>query len=137
MGRHYLIYLENNEIAKNPFSYSLITNGDEASLVVTNGFGDKAFYGNAQLGTQHRNESRFAVYPNPVKDILNFSNVEQDDVVKFTVINVIGKELLVGNDINWTSKSIYIGELANGIYFVRVNFKNGQVVNKRIIKTEF
>ena len=59
----------------------------------------------------------FSVYPNPVSDILYVSNGEK---VNVTIMNVVGSVVKRGENVS----SIKVSDLANGVYFVRINNKD-------------
>jgi hypothetical protein len=72
--------------------------------------------------------SMISLFPNPVSgDIVTVvSGVEVQNVY---VYNALGKEV-----INSVSPVLNVGELNNGIYYVRVLFSNGQYITKPLFK---
>ncbi|MBI9066798.1 MAG: T9SS type A sorting domain-containing protein [Salinivirgaceae bacterium] len=69
------------------------------------------------------------VYPNPVKDMLYFANME--NVVKVAVYNMFGQEIYAINDI---IQSISVSALESGVYFIKINDINGVEYLSRFIK---
>jgi hypothetical protein len=64
------------------------------------------------LSSQGFNKNTFVMYPNPAKDIVNFS-----ETVTVELFDVTGKKVLHANQVN----SIQLPALAKGIYMVKVN----------------
>jgi hypothetical protein len=64
-----------------------------------------------------------AAYPNPVKDVLNFSlNDGIGSAMKVSVLNMAGSEILSQNfDNNGSVMNINVSELNNGMYILRLN----------------
>lgn len=67
------------------------------------------------------------VYPNPTKDIVNVNAPAQINNIE--VYNIAGQKLSVYNVNNMTAQ-IDVTELANGIYFLKINTENGMVTKK-------
>jgi hypothetical protein len=133
--RHYSIYLEDdNDTAKNPFSYALTTVGDDSTLIVANVDGDQAIYGNTQLTKKTFEQLEFAIFPNPVQHVLNFSDLKQSETASLKVYDVFGKEVLSESAVNWSNSSIDVGTLSNGIYMIRVQLKDGALLNQKFVK---
>jgi len=70
------------------------------------------------------------VYPTIAKS--NISITSSNEINSVTIINNIGNIVLSINEPN--SNKIDVSSLANGIYFVSVNTKNGSTITKKIIK---
>lgn len=73
------------------------------------------------LGTEDFSAKKVAVYPNPVKDVLNVSATENIDSV--SVFNLFGQNLLNKN-INNTQGTIDMSGFATGTYIVNVQSEN-------------
>ena len=82
------------------------------------------------LRTEDFSTKKIAVYPNPVKDILNVSAVENIDSV--SVFNLFGQNLLNKN-INATEGIVDMSGLATGTYIVNVQSENN-VKTIKIVK---
>ena len=80
--------------------------------------------------------SDISIYPNPTKENLtiNLNSIVADEHYSITIINALGKS--VYEDKNLTSKTheISVRELANGIYFIKIETDN-QILNQKFIKT--
>lgn len=72
------------------------------------------------------NSSSFSVYPNPATDVLN---IEGENINNVEIINLVGQVVA-----NTNSSTVNVANLANGAYFVRVNFNNGDVAAQKFIK---
>lgn len=71
--------------------------------------------------------AKIDIYPNPVRDILNFSEV----ITSLKITEPSGK-LVTEMFVNGTS--IDIGKLRKGAYFVTFSNRNGESVTKKIVK---
>jgi len=69
------------------------------------------------LNSDSFNNAAFKVYPNPVKDILNFEY--DSDITSIRIINLLGQEVMVRNN-NGTSAQMDISQLPAGTYIVNV-----------------
>lgn len=100
----------------NPKGYGAI---DDVSLVYT-----------AALSTIDVKKSSIAVYPNPVKNILNLSNNEPIQTIE--VFNSLGQSVLT-KKLNTTEGSVDVSSLSTGNYFVEIKTQS-TVENIKIIK---
>jgi len=73
----------------------------------------------------HKKELIF--YPNPVKEILNFS----DEVFNITITDMSGKIVKQFSD---PGKSVNVTNLAKGNYIITANAKSGKVIIRKFIK---
>ena len=78
------------------------------------------------------------VYPNPTDEELNIAfNVANDETIQLTVQDVSGKQLL-SNTIKALSGSNHVlvdtKDLANGMYFIRLNSGNSSRVVQFVVK---
>lgn len=97
---------------------------DSATLAFTNPFtGTISLSTNA---TENLNKD-IILYPNPVKDILHFS--EEISTVKITDLS--GKAV---KQITTSGKSLDVSKLPKGVYFITLITKTGKVISKRFIK---
>ncbi len=82
------------------------------------------------LGTEDFNAKKIAVYPNPVKDVLNLSAVENIDSV--TIYNLFGQQL-ANKTINATEAKFDMSSFATGTYIVNV-VSNNNVKTIKVVK---
>lgn len=78
------------------------------------------------LTSIEENSNSFSVYPNPANDVLNING---ENINTIEIINLVGQVVATTN-----STSVNVANLANGAYFVRVNFNNGEVAAQKFIK---
>lgn len=86
------------------------------------------------VGTAGLTESEMAhikVYPNPMKDALNFTFESIPSQVKF--ISITGQEVGVISPSGKTAK-LNVSEWAQGVYFAQFEFEDGSTVTKKLIK---
>ena len=69
----------------------------------------------------------FKLYPNPVGDVLNISNLE--DVNRIEILDVSGR-LVLSRDVETNRVSINTSELTNGMYIVSYHTSNGIQTSK-------
>lgn len=82
------------------------------------------------MSTEDFVNNRIKVYPNPVKIILNFENI--DDVESIAVYDVFGKELRLYNNFSLRFNSIDFSNFQSGIYFVQVKISSKTEIFKII-----
>ena len=61
--------------------------------------------------------NNFIVYPNPVNDILFLTNTDNNINEEVTITDVSGKII---KSFKLKSKTVYVGNLANGVYFINL-----------------
>ncbi|MFL9844883.1 peptide-N-glycosidase F-related protein [Flavobacterium rhizosphaerae] len=71
----------------------------------------------------------FAVYPNPVNDIATINTGNNITAKSFTVLNTLGQSVM-----NGTGNNINMGQLQNGVYIIKAEFDNGQVLTQKVVK---
>ena len=79
------------------------------------------------LSTNEIEKSPITIYPNPVKDILNFS--EEISIIR--IVDISGK---IVKQISTSERSINLSKLAKGTYILSANSKTGETINKKFIK---
>ncbi len=76
--------------------------------------------------------TNITVYPNPVKDIINFSS--NNKINSIEIFDITGKTVIVKNKIDKNITQINVSNLDNGIYFYKIIDVNGNIKTKKIIK---
>jgi hypothetical protein len=132
MGQHYSIYYDAGIIAKNPFNYTIESDGDNYMLTIENGEGDIAVYGNVPLSQPEFSQLQVTLYPNPVKDVLHINSTEI--ISEVSVYNIQGKVIKTVSEINSNTSEINLSSLQNGVYFVTILSENGDKLSKKIVK---
>lgn len=82
---------------------------------------------NCLLSVSDINKKKITIFPNPVKDILNFS----EEVSNIKITDLSGK---IVKQIPNSEKSINISKLKKGTYIITVTSKSGDLINKKFIK---
>lgn len=78
------------------------------------------------------NNKSVAIYPNPATDVLNIYTDNKLKVNQISVYNLIGKEMITQDrSSNQEVTTLNISEFAQGIYIIRFNDENGNVVATR------
>ena len=75
------------------------------------------------------------VYPNPTQNVLNIEANEDQHITKIEILNLQGVLLktFITEDC-YTSNTLNINDLTNGIYITKVTFDNGKQATKRFFK---
>lgn len=116
------------------FAFLVYQNGDENIIYDTTStiktYNDCVF---SEIPTataiNNYTSSSIAIYPNPANDVLHVSGM-QDAIEKLTVIDVAGKKA----ELNLNNNQVNISQFQNGIYFVSLQMKNGDMVLRKFVK---
>ncbi|MBF6607650.1 MAG: T9SS type A sorting domain-containing protein [Flavobacterium sp.] len=84
----------------------------------------------ASLSTNTFDASSFAVYPNPVKDVLNLSYTSE--ITSVTIFNLLGQQVSAKN-LNATSGQVDMSTLPSGAYILKVS-SGDQIKSVKVIK---
>ncbi|MBR5081007.1 MAG: T9SS type A sorting domain-containing protein [Bacteroidales bacterium] len=76
----------------------------------------------------HENGKAMKIYPNPAKETLH---IEGTDILQVELFNIVGQKVL---SINEGFESIKLDQLPNGLYFVRLQSKQGEQNLKILIE---
>jgi len=79
-------------------------------------------------------KEKISFYPNPAKNFINISNLENIEIANIGIYNILGK--LIEN-VDLKKESIDISGLANGVYLLKILDKSGQKETFKIIKSPF
>ena len=81
--------------------------------------------------TVHESSSQkpLEVYPNPVADVLHLRNLSGEKV-EYRIFNMLGQEVVSG----FTSGTISVSALDEGLYFLQVNGENCRKTAKLIVE---
>lgn len=79
-----------------------------------------------QMSTSEINSNQISIYPNPVKDILNFS----EELKNIEIHSLAGQKVAQEK----SGSSIQVNQLSSGTYVLTAETKNGQNVNLKFIK---
>jgi hypothetical protein len=132
MVKHYSIYhIVGQDIAKNPFNYTIDSDGDNYMLTIENGEGDIAVYGSVPLSQPEFSQPQLTLYPNPVTDVLHINSTEIINEV--SVFDIHGK-VVKSIDVNSQSIEINVTHLPAGMYFVKTQTLENHVITQRFLK---
>ena len=131
MMNHYTVYALNNGSGtpKNPFIYTLETDGENYTLTIENIDGDYAVYSDQKLSTHEFENNAASVYPNPVSETLHI--VGNKDVIRASIYSITGQKTTILNSI---VKEIDVRLLQNGLYFLELEASDGSNQVVRFVK---
>lgn len=84
---------------------------------------------NLVVGVEDYNSATVRMYPNPT---INIVNIETDKPALLTISNILGQKVLEMNNINGLTQ-INTSKFNKGIYFVSLQFENGEVSSQKLI----
>jgi hypothetical protein len=84
------------------------------------------------LGTNDFLSSNFSVFPNPVKNVINFSN-NTNAVVSLVEMTDLNGRVIKSQKVNATEGQISVSDLATGMYMMKITTDQGVAV-KKIVK---
>jgi hypothetical protein len=106
-------------------------NGDPFEVSYLNPEGGE--YRSATLNTEDFESSLIQVFPNPVTDVLNISNL--NEVVVGAVYDISGRLIKGDIKLNTNNSTIDLSQVSSGIYFLQLTSqKNNAPTVRRIIK---
>ncbi len=108
----------------NTFTYSIeaVYTDENAELTFS-----KFFSGTTNV-SETTNES-FSVYPNPASSSINIAGIKD---TKIDILNILGEVILTDNIVSGEIK-LDISHLENGIYLIKIQSENGELVEKLIV----
>ena len=83
------------------------------------------------LGTNDFLSSKFSVYPNPATNVINISN--EDAVISSVDMTDMNGRVIKSTKFNATQAEVSIGDLATGIYMMKITTDQG-VATKKVVK---
>jgi len=111
-----------------PVVYS---NDNSSEQWATDGYGDLVFnFICADLAVSDANDAKFSYYPNPVKEVLNLSSVEQ--IKHVSIYNLSGEKVMEKHTIK--NGQIQMSNLPAGVYVIKASLKNGKTETFKIVK---
>ncbi|MBA3987412.1 MAG: T9SS type A sorting domain-containing protein [Flavobacteriales bacterium] len=126
------IYLEDFEIAKNPFTYDITIVNSYSQLTIENADGDRAVYNSVLLSTNTFTQENFTISPNPAKEVLDITT-RFSEAFTGRVYDMTGK-LLQSQVFDVTQNQMDVEKLKPGVYFVFFESKTGERVSKKFVK---
>lgn len=103
---------------------TLVGNSQNFSLIVS-GI-------NQNLSNEDFNSNNLfiSIYPNPARDILNFTTTDNTSINNVSILDISGKVVLNSN--NFNNNSVDISKLQSGVYFVKFSSDDKSIVKKFI-----
>lgn len=71
----------------------------------------------------------FTIYPNPSHDFMHISSIEQ--ITALSILDIAGKEIYYYDD---NTSKVDLSQLTQGIYLLKINFRDGTSAMEKIIK---
>lgn len=127
---HFSVFFSQQHIGKNPFSYTLVNDGENLMLIIENSLGDQAIYNNVLLESPDFETSGFTIYPNPATNIITIENKSHNPIKSIIIYDVLGRLVLEENN---PSNQLDISKLYNGLLFLTIETDKGVFI-KKIIK---
>jgi hypothetical protein len=72
------------------------------------------------------------MYPVPATNVLNIANLDGANSIDF--VNSLGQSVLTVSSINASSVAVNVSNLTSGVYMVRINMNNGDVVTGKMVR---
>jgi hypothetical protein len=82
------------------------------------------------LAVEENSKDLFAIYPNPVSEVLNIVGLYQSGTVNFKLFSIDGKQIKSGTIDN---SQLNVSDLSRGLYLLQLE-SDGKVVTEKIIK---
>jgi hypothetical protein len=82
------------------------------------------------LAVEENSKDLFAIYPNPVSEVLNIVGLYQSGTVHFKLFSIDGKQIKSGTIDN---SQLNVSDLSRGLYLLQLE-SDGKVVTEKIIK---
>ena len=79
------------------------------------------------MATQELQNTKIIIYPNPVKDVLHFS----EEVSNVKITDVSGRMV---KEISASGKSVDVSGMPKGVYVITATSKSGKVISEKFIK---
>ena len=79
---------------------------------------------------EENSKDLFAIYPNPVSEVINIVGLYQSGTVNFKLFSIDGKQIKLGTIDN---SQLNVSDLSRGLYLLQLE-SDGKVVTEKIIK---
>ncbi len=109
--------------------FSVVTD----SCTARESFFDPSTFVKISTGIEERNlADEISVFPNPAKDFISIQSEIMNELSSIQLLNSVGQ--IVKDDFDSSSNKQYQIDVPNGIYYLRLQFRDGTVGTKKIIK---
>ncbi len=109
------------------FTYEIINDGQNRTLIITNPENNNAVFGDDLLSIVDINQSTFYVYPNPVKGFLNIESTTSAEITSINIYDVLGRLVLEENN---PTNQIDISTIDSGMLLLQIETKHSVTVKK-------
>lgn len=82
-------------------------------------------------------DSKISIYPNPANDEINIKVSNDSKIKKMELFSLISSKVIEITDFNnepEASQKIDISRFSKGVYFLKTEFTNGNIITKKILK---
>jgi hypothetical protein len=121
----YKIKLKSNLVLGDSFSNTAAIYFDFNAPIIT----EPATTNIVQLNDQEFVKNSIRLYPNPVRDILNISQANNEDIKSVRVYNLLGQQLEY-IQMQSSQESINVSQLKTGNYILKLETENGILTQK-------
>ena len=83
------------------------------------------------VGLTENFEVDFTISPNPTKDFVNLNVENPSQIQRINLYSIKGKLIFSKNK---SVNRVSLGNEPNGVYFIQVDFRNGERLSKKIVK---
>jgi hypothetical protein len=90
MLNHFAVFYNEGGTSKNPFNHNIEDQEGYLQLIVINGNGDMAIYGDEYLGLTEKKLVNFTIHPNPTDDIIYITSTNSK-ILSASIYTVAGK----------------------------------------------
>lgn len=126
-----IYWIENIE---GTFLYTIVENGANKTLTITNSSGDEAIYGNMLLTTEDHFTPSFTIYPNPTGKKVFIQKGYNTTINNLKILDINGRLIYSFSQFISEVPAINVQSLKNGIYFITIEDEQSRVITKRFIK---
>lgn len=124
---HFNFYLEDTDTT---YNYSISnTQNNEMELILTNEFGNQAYYTSPLLNTNSNINSQISIYPTISSDFIKINYVKP--IFSLAVFNLSGQKVLKQFT---NTKNIDVSMLPDGMYFLQIVNEEGSITKKFVKK---
>ncbi|WP_158276184.1 T9SS type A sorting domain-containing protein [Brumimicrobium oceani] len=88
------------------------------------------------LSSLSEENKAFEIYPNPATESINFRSLNNLEITEVKIVNSLGAimKMKTQNNMTVNDTNMNVGDLENGVYFVKIKAKNGTILNRKFIK---
>lgn len=111
------------------YFYTIVNNGNEKTLTISNAIFQEIHFKSINLGTKENELFKVVLAPNPVKNILTVTY--STDITSAKIFDSSGKLVYDKKDENVKTLNIDMRNFKTGTYFIQLNNKETQKIIKQ------